>query len=429
MSSRYPDYHRLDILWLTRWHLSGWNIVLYLSVQNLYGRKNIAGYQYNDDGTRDNVYQWGFFPIGGLQVEFKNELGAAPAAWIKGEMVAVPRYAERNWNDQKTLRVIAARLLGNQWVSNEFTNDVNGCRVERALASSYRATSYRGNIVSRQHRIEANRIEATSYRGNIVSRQHRIEATSYRGNIVSRQHRIEATSYRGNIVSRQHRIEATSYRGNIVSRQHRIEATSYRGNIVSRQHRIEATSYRGNIVSRQHRIEATSYRGNIVSRQHAFMRTQSQFFSYFYAVIMNCQEALQCYDVSMSDTAWTGSRQAAARASFSNLPRTNGNLNKSPSFGETFHENVGKRSEKHESSAPLCTLAIVPGRIAPPPTSGGATRRRKSNDIKIYLFRTGKLILKLHAAFLFPSARPLFRHVLSVHSSLWIVYDFLCLHF
>ena len=69
-SERYPDYHRLDLLWLSRWHLTDWNIVLYLSIQNVYGRKNVAAYQYNDDGTRDTVYQWGFFPIGGLQIEF-----------------------------------------------------------------------------------------------------------------------------------------------------------------------------------------------------------------------------------------------------------------------------------------------------------------------------------------------------------------------
>ena len=69
-SERYPDYHRLDLLWLSRLHLRRWNLVLYLSIQNVYGRRNIAAYRYTDDGERENVYQWGFFPVGGVQVEF-----------------------------------------------------------------------------------------------------------------------------------------------------------------------------------------------------------------------------------------------------------------------------------------------------------------------------------------------------------------------
>ena len=32
--------------------------------------KNIAGYQYNSAGTKDIVYQYAFFPVGGVNIEF-----------------------------------------------------------------------------------------------------------------------------------------------------------------------------------------------------------------------------------------------------------------------------------------------------------------------------------------------------------------------
>lgn len=68
--ARHPDYQRLDLTWLSRWNLSSWNLALYLSVQNVLNTKNVAGIRYNDDGTRDTVYQWAFFPIAGLEIEF-----------------------------------------------------------------------------------------------------------------------------------------------------------------------------------------------------------------------------------------------------------------------------------------------------------------------------------------------------------------------
>ena len=69
-SERFPDYQRLDIQWLSRWHEPGYNIVVFLEVENIYNRKNVAGYQYNSDGTIDDVYQYAFFPVGGVIVEF-----------------------------------------------------------------------------------------------------------------------------------------------------------------------------------------------------------------------------------------------------------------------------------------------------------------------------------------------------------------------
>ncbi len=67
---RYPDYHRLDIGFNSRFNFNTWNLVLNLSLQNVYNRKNIAMYKYNSDGTIDNVYQFSVLPVMGLDIEF-----------------------------------------------------------------------------------------------------------------------------------------------------------------------------------------------------------------------------------------------------------------------------------------------------------------------------------------------------------------------
>lgn len=67
---RYPAYHRLDLGFNSRFNFETWNLVLNLSFQNIYNRKNIANYQYNSDGTIDNVYQFSVMPILGLDIEF-----------------------------------------------------------------------------------------------------------------------------------------------------------------------------------------------------------------------------------------------------------------------------------------------------------------------------------------------------------------------
>lgn len=67
---RYPAYHRLDLGFNSRFNFETWNLVLNLSFQNIYNRKNIANYQYNSDGTIDNVYQFSLMPILGLDIEF-----------------------------------------------------------------------------------------------------------------------------------------------------------------------------------------------------------------------------------------------------------------------------------------------------------------------------------------------------------------------
>jgi len=67
---RYPAYHRLDFGFNSRFNFDTWNLVLNLSFQNVYNQQNIAMYQYNSDGTIDNVYQFSVMPILGLDVEF-----------------------------------------------------------------------------------------------------------------------------------------------------------------------------------------------------------------------------------------------------------------------------------------------------------------------------------------------------------------------
>jgi carboxypeptidase-like protein/TonB-dependent receptor-like protein len=68
--SRFTDYHRLDFGFNSRFNFNTWNLVIMLSFQNIYNRKNIANYQYNSDGTIDNVYQFSVMPILGLDIEF-----------------------------------------------------------------------------------------------------------------------------------------------------------------------------------------------------------------------------------------------------------------------------------------------------------------------------------------------------------------------
>jgi hypothetical protein len=67
---RYPDYHRLDLQWLSRWHNEGYNIVMVVALQNVYNRANVAGYQYLSDGTKNTIYQFSFFPVVGTSIEF-----------------------------------------------------------------------------------------------------------------------------------------------------------------------------------------------------------------------------------------------------------------------------------------------------------------------------------------------------------------------
>ncbi|MBD3287279.1 hypothetical protein GF337_00610 [candidate division KSB1 bacterium] len=56
--ARYSDYHSMNIRFDRRFHFSGSNLIFYLSVWNVYDRKNIAGYFWNDaERKQDQIYQ------------------------------------------------------------------------------------------------------------------------------------------------------------------------------------------------------------------------------------------------------------------------------------------------------------------------------------------------------------------------------------
>jgi hypothetical protein len=67
---RYPDYSRLDIQWISRFYMQNWNINVYIALMNVLDHKNIFYYEYRSDGTIETVYQFAFFPVGGIEIEF-----------------------------------------------------------------------------------------------------------------------------------------------------------------------------------------------------------------------------------------------------------------------------------------------------------------------------------------------------------------------
>ena len=69
-SARYPDYHRLDIAFSSRYNFSKWSLTVFLSIENIYNRKNIARYRYKSSGKIENVYQFSFLPVAGVEIRF-----------------------------------------------------------------------------------------------------------------------------------------------------------------------------------------------------------------------------------------------------------------------------------------------------------------------------------------------------------------------
>ena len=69
-SARYRDYSRLDLQWISRFYFQTWNINLYIALQNVLDTKNVFYENYRSDGTVETVYQFRFFPVGGVEVEF-----------------------------------------------------------------------------------------------------------------------------------------------------------------------------------------------------------------------------------------------------------------------------------------------------------------------------------------------------------------------
>jgi len=69
-AERYPDYNRLDLQWISRFYLDTWNINAYVAIQNVLNTKNVFYEDYRSDGTKETVYQFAFFPVVGVEVEF-----------------------------------------------------------------------------------------------------------------------------------------------------------------------------------------------------------------------------------------------------------------------------------------------------------------------------------------------------------------------
>ncbi|MBM3315252.1 TonB-dependent receptor [candidate division WOR-3 bacterium] len=70
-SERYPAYMRLDIRWDHEFLFPRWGLSWYFEIQNVLGRKNIWQYAWvNGDPQRQTAYQFGFWPVGGLVIQF-----------------------------------------------------------------------------------------------------------------------------------------------------------------------------------------------------------------------------------------------------------------------------------------------------------------------------------------------------------------------
>ena len=69
-SERMPPYMRFDLHLEQRWFLGSWSIGSYFEIENLFNTPNIWDYQYNGDGTKETIYQFGRMIIGGMLIEF-----------------------------------------------------------------------------------------------------------------------------------------------------------------------------------------------------------------------------------------------------------------------------------------------------------------------------------------------------------------------
>ena len=68
--SRYPAYHSMNVRFDKRFYFANSNLVLYLSAWNVYNRKNVATYFWNEkEGKQGTIYQWNLLPIFGAEYE------------------------------------------------------------------------------------------------------------------------------------------------------------------------------------------------------------------------------------------------------------------------------------------------------------------------------------------------------------------------
>jgi len=70
-SSRHDPYHRLDVRWERRYGFGFVHMIYYFDIQNMYNRDNIWQYVYPDGrDTKQPIYQFPFFPVGGMIIGF-----------------------------------------------------------------------------------------------------------------------------------------------------------------------------------------------------------------------------------------------------------------------------------------------------------------------------------------------------------------------
>ena len=70
-SSRYPYYMRVDLRVDKKFDFKSASLVGYIELQNLFDRENIYSYYWNEDTkSPGTIYQWAFFPVGGVSIQF-----------------------------------------------------------------------------------------------------------------------------------------------------------------------------------------------------------------------------------------------------------------------------------------------------------------------------------------------------------------------
>jgi hypothetical protein len=68
---RLPDYHSLNLRVDRRFNFGSSSLIAYISVWNAYGRKNLAGYSWNQiKNDQQEEKQWSLLPIFGIEFEF-----------------------------------------------------------------------------------------------------------------------------------------------------------------------------------------------------------------------------------------------------------------------------------------------------------------------------------------------------------------------
>ncbi len=67
---RYPAYSRWDVRLDDKWFFGGNAVVVFMEIENILDRPNVAQYIYADNGKRDTAYQFRFFFVGGMKYEW-----------------------------------------------------------------------------------------------------------------------------------------------------------------------------------------------------------------------------------------------------------------------------------------------------------------------------------------------------------------------